>query len=400
MVTGHKVFQQFKPEIRPAKRMRFSSNASVREATQDDTSWDVRSGHEPVYQDATDGVWTSCLMMMNHIPRPVKWLAALRLLEVASQVYDNIPMATVPSRVIEQPLVRSKWQPSAISEVLEREAHPALRGGSAWNHFKTLACSSVETLTRSMTRPQIFSCIAMFESGQFNIEPDTLAEVIALCSEDSIFVAGILLESPGADPSERPLQYMVGNIGHSGMAFLVSPLSPRIRKETDNADGIDHKIYDYRDLDAFGGTSMHLSFTDWKMPLEWENTGEIDQEIFLLESVVSVHDNGRWIADIDVLSIERDQPDAIEFPCDCPLDQKVDSLDITSIDSWDELLDLPPCVSVIRAKNNWVARLSAACIIAQKGNSHALCIVGGERLCWTCLLECYTVARSPQVLIY
>ena len=387
-------------ETRLAKRRRLGHSKPEHERAVNDSrpGNDHSEQPEAVSVDDAHSTWTGYSMMMNHIPRPLQWLTGLRLLEVANQIYNSIPMANVASRVIEQPLPGAKWQPSTTSE---GETGPLRRGGSVHqNAFSRLARTSVETLTRSMNRSQILSCVAMFESGHFNIEPDKLDEVIALCSEDSIFVAGILLADPGADSSQVPLHYLVGNIGHSGMALLVSPLNPRIRKASYNPDSIDHKVYDYQPFDAFGGTSLHLSFTKWKMPLEWENTGEIDQELFLLESIVSVRDNGQWVADIDILSIERDRPDAIQFPCDCPLYQREESLDIVSIDCWDELLDLPPCVGVIRARGNWVARLAAASIIAQRGDAHAIAIVEGRRLCLTCLVESYTALRIPQVLIY
>lgn len=120
---------------------------------------------------------------------------------------------------------------------------------------------------------------------------------------------------------------MVGNIGHSGMAFLISPLNAKIRQPSHDASRVSHVAYDYQELDTFGATSLRLSFTGWMMPPDTENT-----EVFLLESVVSVQDNGKWVADLDVLGIERDRPDSIEFPCDCPPDGQIDSFDLVYID--------------------------------------------------------------------
>jgi len=50
----------------------------------------------------------------------------------------------------------------------------------------------------------------MPESGKFNIGPDQLTEVIALCSEDSIFVAGILLTDPSSESADPPLHHHGG----------------------------------------------------------------------------------------------------------------------------------------------------------------------------------------------
>jgi hypothetical protein len=47
----------------------------------------------------------------------------------------------------------------------------------------------------------------MFESGRFNIDPSLLADVVVLCSEDSIFfVAETLLSDPGKG-SPRPARF-------------------------------------------------------------------------------------------------------------------------------------------------------------------------------------------------
>ena len=100
------------------------------------------------------------------------------------------------------------------------------------------------------------------------------------------------------------------------MNLLVSPIEPRIRPMRDDAlTFIEHKIYDGSRSDNFKGVSMHLSFTEWKMPLDWNSTGEIDQEIRLLESIVSVQSNGEWVADIDVLRLEKQGFDTFRSTC-------------------------------------------------------------------------------------
>src|SRR4051812_5786952 len=127
------------------------------------------------------------------------------------------------------------------------------------------------------------------------------------------------------------------------------------------------------------------------MALEWDTTGEIDQEVFLLESVVSVQDNGKWVADLDVLLLEREAPDLFVRACQCPLDAtKPTAQDVVSLDSWNEVLDAPPCVGVLRASNNWVARLAAVSILIQRNAGHAILVLAKGPICWRCLEDAYS----------
>ncbi|KXX77022.1 hypothetical protein MMYC01_202173 [Madurella mycetomatis] len=241
----------------------------------------------------------------------------------------------------------------------------------------------------------------MFESGRFNIDPAKLNEVIALCSEDSIFVSEILLSDPSVDAEKLSIRHIIGNVGVAGMVCMVSPTEPRIRPIGHDASLVSHAHYDGPLTESFRGTSLHLSFTTWKIPLDWENTGDIDQEIFLLESVVSVQDNGKWVADIDVLGVETDRPDVISFTCDCESKPLSYTQNVVSICSWEEFLDQPPCIGVLQTKKNWAARLAAVSILIQQGNGHIAAILEGGRLCWDCLLEAYEVPEShmPQMII-
>ncbi|EEY23127.1 conserved hypothetical protein [Verticillium alfalfae VaMs.102] len=293
------------------------------------------------------------------------WTLSLQILEVASHVYEALPRATVSLRILEQELLKALWLPPRMKAARD-SAHDSYR-----------AMRHPASYMDEMKRANMFACVAMFESGRFNIEPGQLAEVVALCSEDSIFVSEILLSDPSDVSRQLGIRHLVGNVGHAGMVFMVSPREPRIRPPGFDASKVAHLEYDGVEVNTFEGTSLHLSFTTWKIPLDWECTGEIDQEIFLLESVVSVQHQGAWVADIDVLGIETDRPDIISFPCDCPRNFNASSRNqsAVSIKSWDEFLDPPPCIGVLQTKRNWVARLAAVSILIQQGNGHAALIL-------------------------
>ncbi|XEV00929.1 hypothetical protein FSHL1_006216 [Fusarium sambucinum] len=336
-------------------------------------------------------------VMTNLLPKSSEMVVGMRALEVAHKLYETLPGATVSLRIIEQNLLRAHWLPSSIKTILG-----LMSTNSRMDGYEKIVSTAVEDHMKDMTRQDSFACVAMFESGHLNIDPARLTEVIALCYENSIFVAEILLRDPSVDTSTLGLAHMVGNVGNAGMVFMVSPIEPRVRPAQHDPSLIDHLKYDNSVVDMLRGTSLHLSFTTWKMPLDWETTGEIDQEVFLLESVVSVQDKGTWVADIDVLEREREGIDTLTFTCGCSDPHFPADADAVSLDTWEELLDPPPCVGIFRAKDNWAARLAAVSILIQQGRQHVAAIVDGDRVCWRCLKETYAEPEPhfPQVLIY
>jgi len=122
--------------------------------------------------------------------------------------------------------------------------------------------------------------------------------------------------------------------------------------------------------------------------------GAIDQDIFFLESVVSVHDQGLWVADLDVLKLLDDYlPNRRSYSiitgktCDCPENTAAGESTYTSVDTWDELLDLPESIAVFRARENLVARLAAVSILRQKNEGNNIIVLGGSKICWSCIQE-------------
>lgn len=349
------------------------------------------------WEERFHGDGSFCLHLLGEVcNRSGNWLFVLRALELAHALYEQLPGAMISLRFIELDLTKAKWLPEQVKK--------ALNPSDPSNTFKRVVNVSVTELLDTMTRAESFSCIAMFESGNFNIDPDQLDEAIALCSEDSIFVAGILLSDPGIKNHGRLIKHIVGNVGHSGMVFMIPPVNHLARPLDDNPQLVVHNPYDQAITDSFKGTSLHLSFTSWKQPILWNYTGEIDQDLFLLETVVAVQHNGKWVADIRALDLERDWPDILEFVCDddCAQDNARMEQNSVSIDSWEEMLDPPPCLGVFRAKGNWAARMAAATLLAQQGGSHTVAIVSGEKLCLGCLEREYEAPepRVPELIIF
>ncbi|KAJ3548274.1 hypothetical protein NM208_g1088 [Fusarium decemcellulare] len=321
------------------------------------------------------------------------FLISLRALELATIIYRQLPTATVSLKVIDQELSKAHWIPTRLKAIQDAGVHD----------FRQAVSMSVEEESLKLPRCNVFAAIAMFESGFLNIDTEQLSEVVALCSEDSIFVSGILLSDPINNRLGIDMRHLVGNIGQAGMVFMVAPMSPQIRPPKYNPGLVRQHRYDGKCTDKLKGTSLHLSFTNWKFALDWNNTGEIDQQVFLMESVISVQDKGQWVADIDVLELERSEPQVIHFPCDCSRDEPPPaSEDILSLESWEEILDPPPSVGVIRSNGNWVARLAAITILSQQSHEHAAVLLGNEPICWRHLEDLYSEPEPclPSFIIH
>lgn len=146
---------------------------------------------------------------------------------------------------------------------------------------------------------------------------------------------------------------------------------------------VTHADYDYERQNNFGSTSLHLSFTGWKVPYMSGVVGLIDQDVHFIEAVVSVRDRGVWVADIDVLGCLPNlaETEATKHLCTChqPL-ARLES-EVISIDTWDELLDPPQSTAIVRS---WVGRLSTACVAQQKLPNHLVVVLADELKCWKC----------------
>lgn len=292
-------------------------------------------------------------------------LWALKALTIATHVYRQLDEATISLKVVETPLDKAPW----LTE-------------HKFSHRTPRECE----------RPNTLACIAHFESGGLHIEPDELKETLAIASGNSIFVIGALLSDPFENLAPNSVQRITGNIGGPGVCMLVAPFEPRIRPLGTEYNLIEHASYDGKRENNFKGTSLHLSFTDWTLPLEVKGLEgrTIDQEAYLVESVISVLDSGKWVADLDILGIDSMALRRLLPSQHCPGHPKGRAdYDYTSLDSWEELLDGPTGVGFFRAHGNWAARLAAVSIMSQKNQAQAIGVLGPEPFCLECLSSDY-----------
>jgi len=243
-----------------------------------------------------------------------------------------------------------------------------------------------------------FACIAMFETGEFNIDPKSLEGVMALSIGDSIYVATALLSDPSDSQDRCPVRRVMGNLGRSEMAFLVPPSSPRlVEYDLTSWNLVNHLPFDGAFEDNFSATSLHLSFTDFELPLDVGVRGLRDTLVVILESLVSVNDGGKHLGDIDILSLFSSQYVVFIGSCSHTTTTHSDSTvqNLISIDCWAEFLDLPKATGIVRAHGNWQARLAIAAASSQRKKRT---LILPRNPCVRCLSD-RTDLRSFDVII-
>lgn len=301
----------------------------------------------------------------------LKMLRSLRALSTVSMLYKDLENSTIELRVAKKHLYKHSWIPS---DTMEHRHHP-------FGPFQ-------------LTREEAFACIARFESGKFNLHPSSMNRVIAISSGNSIYVARCLLQDPCGSRSSTAIERIVGNIGKAGMAFLVCPDIPDVREEAINPWVVAHHPFDCSEEDSFSQTSLQLSFTGWELAVDVGSRGNRDIEASYVETAIQLYDHGKWVADLNILDIFRHRFSLLLPPCshNLQLQQPREELSkFVSIDSWEELLDCPTEIGVLRAKGNWQARLAAAALAIQRGHETR---VIADRACWPCYLS--LERRSPH----
>jgi hypothetical protein len=290
------------------------------------------------------------------------YFRSLRALSLATKAYRDLPGSTISLGIISLPLHDALWLPPIDVQQLNRQ--------------------------------QKFACIAMFESGTYNIEPTALNDAIAISSRNSIFASKLLHHDPISVEHKDDITRVIGNVGKSGMVLMVAPQAPRLRKiDLSNFHLVSHAPFDGKSEDSFRSTSLHLRFTEFEMAFDVGQRGAIDKDLCLVETLIQVYDRDEWIGDINVLPLFSQDNDSVRqnsITCrgcsPAPHASDVPKW-LVAIDNWEELLDAPRDlgklhVAVFRAHDKWIARLAAACISLQKG--FRIVINPGNKVCWGC----------------
>lgn len=309
-------------------------------------------------------------------------ISSLKMFASTKKIYEHLSGATVALSVASKPLYRALWAPETAletgSKILKRKKIESERSrrsnafiGDEWLYGLSLAGA--------------FACIAMFESGAYDLDPCTLEHIFAMSSENSLFVAAFLLDDPIEGGDQVYIKRVIGNIGRAGMAMLMPPQDPQIRKpQLENWQLVNHALFDGQPSDSFQHTTHHLSFTDYTMPCNVGGHGARDTEVFFVESLVSVYDREKWVADLDVLTMPgSSQLSRLEShfeSCD-HAPNAMPHRELIAVDNWEELLDRAKGPVVVRAWRNPVARLATATVSVKQDCETVLV---REGVCWTC----------------
>ncbi|KAI9158181.1 hypothetical protein HJFPF1_06172 [Paramyrothecium foliicola] len=280
---------------------------------------------------------------------------SLRALALAADIYRLLPSATVSmSTIVTQSLCKARWVP---------DSH------------------------KTMTRAETFACLAFFETGNLDLSPSTLINVMAMASGDTMFISTSLLCDPSEVPNENEVTRVIGNIGRPGLAMLIAPEIPHTKAALlGHWKFISHAPFHGDNFDGFRDTSVNLSFSGYRASLaSSDKHGAQDIDAYLLETILSVYHGGEWIGDLNILKIldDKDTFVRVDQIGDCGHDGKYeDSYRFVAFDSWEELLEGSEDTAVVRAHENWHARLALTCISVQRGSR---VFVLPKSVCWKCL---------------
>ena len=369
-------------------------------------------------------------------PQADPYVQSTKAVSTAAMVYKSFPEATIDIRILECKLWQAHWVASAISQTRgfrdnlrpERGLLYAGRGtklcrvriqwtGNLRDHLCFDRATSTLYLFRHMTatpsslepydlnQAAAFACVTMFETGRYNVNPAELGNVMAMSSGNSLFLGAALLRDPSQESLSGAIRRIDGNIGRPGIVFLVPPVDPLIKKvsitEWPQFGSVE---FEGELKDCFKSTSLHLSFTSASAPVNVnvEFSGVQDADVCMLETLVSVHDSGRWIADLNILDTFRSL--LLKFVPLCKRhhqDSEVKSLTHTkSIESWLELIDaLDDDFCLVQTHRSWEARLAACSISVAK---KYCTITVPDKICWTCLREQFdqfSVTIRPLIVI-
>ncbi|KAG4268154.1 hypothetical protein FPRO04_12652 [Fusarium proliferatum] len=336
-------------------------------------------------------------------------LSSLRALVTVENIYKMLPNSLIALGVTSQPLFKMPWVPKSdipVEDIDKMLPNSMIAlGVTSEPQFKMPSIPKGDIpvfgfSAFSLDIGRTFACIALFESGSLAVSPDNLSNVLAIATGDSIFIAAALLCDPaeGAFPSE--VRRVWGSIGKPGIAMMIPPKEPQIRDVERDWRVVSHNMFDGKLEDSFQSTTLHLRFTDYVLPIDVGSHGNRDFEVYFLESVVSIHDHGDWVADLDILG-QLNNPLLRILGKSClhtdsiTINQAViENPQFTMVDNWDEILEPPGNPSIVRSVDNWLGRLATMALCLQMGHPT---IVLSNQFCWECCIEKWREINSDRL---
>lgn len=322
----------------------------------------------------------------------------------------HLPYATVSMGVIKGPIRSWNWAQS-MAKKLDSLSPLAKQQAREGNNPETIYPSP-------LSREYAFAAILQFESGDISVDVGKLADVLAISSGNSLFIAEQLLHDPMSPQclSSGAVSHVMGNVGKPGVTLLVSPPELEIREhDLERWQFVNHNPFNGNSAGGmFDGTSIHLSFTGWEGPVSLESTNSRGMEAYYVETAVSVNDRGEWVGDLDILKglryLEIGVPDPADSTCIHDPSFAVAGVKVISIDCWEEILDPPSGLLVLRSAPatpathdrrghwQWMVRL-AAVSIARSRKYRCICLPVDRSFCWTCVVDKIDAGQERNVLL-
>lgn len=307
---------------------------------------------------------------------------SVRALELISVLYKGMSNATIDLGVTTKPLALTRW--------------------------------ADDVNARGLTHHGALSAISYFETGFIDLQPSHFDGVFALSMGNSLFISDCLLHDPWDRQGESAVRRVIGNVGKPGLSLLLSPQIPKVKESDLGAwSVINHDEFNGKLEGNFSDTSLHLSLTGYNLPIKMSH-GSRGQDASYVEAVVSAYDRGVWVADLDIpkalgyqanasrsesgssRNIQRqDQSNASSdlwmMPERCLHPNSEDWTatgigPLTSIDNWDEFLDPPMHIGVVRATGSWSARMALTAVARQRGFTVIIApeLIGAHdrSICW------------------
>ncbi|KAI1074684.1 hypothetical protein F5B20DRAFT_595893 [Whalleya microplaca] len=302
---------------------------------------------------------------------------ALAFLKVLSTIHTLYQKPAAGGATISCTIVDSEFKPPIFSKKLEShdwfEAHTHI----------------------SINQRSAIGLIGYFETG-YDVSEGMKGDynTIGLSGGDSIYILTALLSDPIVVSPDYSFTRILGNTGKAGFSLLVCPSNLMARQFDRAAWRIEQAEFDGMAHDYFKNTSLHLTFTDWCAPIvSFQTVGQRDADVNIIETVVSVRDSGKWVADVDIYQTLVD-PGLQRYNRECShvsAESKRAISSMSSVESWDQVLDCADGSTVVRCFNNWVARLAVVSVLHRHGtNKDKPIVVCPRDTCWMCVDEAVT----------
>lgn len=270
---------------------------------------------------------------------------------------------------------------------------------------KSSKLPSARLLGRNGQLVQSFKLIASLEIGQdLRLGSELLMDhIFAISIEDSLYIASPLMSDPvpgfGGDIEIRRVRGNIGRPGLNLLGFFSPSAAIRMReKEPLKWSLINHHEFDGKLEDFFSSTSLHLTLTGYIHNIALRGGSRFPSACFA-EVVVSSHDAGNWVADLDLFNQSLIQEliliTRLGNCCGSVEAGKPPDKQLRTIENWEELLDPPPVPAVFRAHGNWQARLAATFICLKNGY---LTLIFGNHGCWNCAFAHLSQAEPGVIL--